>query len=362
MVFPKPTETAILTVNGRKYSDWETVMVRHALRDHPAYHCKFTCSEALPLSNNFAVLQIRPGDLCEVTLAGFPAFKGKVETRQVFVDSHRHHIEIQCATWLEVATASVISKTGEWKDKTFQQIGKDILGKMGINMTFEGGAPPDYKFPRVSSTPGESVHDFLDMLARGLSASTGIGISFTSNVQGDFVVIMGPNGGQDEVVEGKNMLIGREIIYNASMAGTNPVLSQGTGDNENHGAKVAHTPFDQKAVETFGASFTPAVIVNEMASFDNKLLKGRAGSEAQWLQNDQITVIATVYGWIRPSGGLWYRDQKVSVTSPMLIMKGDRLIAKSVTFTQDNSTGTRTTLELCNELALGGLNPQVTKP
>ena len=41
----------------------------------------------------------------------------------------------------------------------------------------------------------------------------------------------------------------------------------------------------------------------------------------------------------------------MTVTSPMLIMNNEKLRAKSVTFTQDNTTGTRTTLELCNENA-----------
>lgn len=358
MVFPKLEETAVLIVEGMRFSDWETVTVRHALRDHPAYHCRFTCSEGLPLSKNFALMRIKPGDICTVILAGELAFTGKVETRQVYYDANRHHIEIQCATWMVVATASVITKTGEWINKTFGRIARDVLGKMGINVVFEGGPEPTYEFPRISSTPGESVHDFLDNLARGLPAS-GIGISFTSNVQGDFVVIMGPGSDSDAVVESQNILIGREIIYNASMAGSNPVLSQGTGDDQDNGAKVAHSPFDQEAMQTFGASFSPAVIVNEMASFDTKLLKGRAGSEGKWLSEDQITVIVTVYGWLRPSGGLWRRDQRVSVTSPMLIMKNESLILKSVTFTQDGATGTRSTLELCNELAVGGLIPQL---
>lgn len=358
-MWPKTTELAILTVNGQNYQEWETVMVRHALREAPPYHCRFTCSEGMPLSKNFAVLQIKPGDECTVTLAGFPAFKGKVETRQVYYDANRHHIEIQCATFMDVITGGVISKTGEWKDKTFKDIAGDILGKMGTNLVFEGGSAPSYKFPRVSSTPGETVYDFLDVLARSLSPSTGVGISFTSNVNEDFVVIMGPNGGEDAVVEGQNIIIGREIIYNPSMAGANPTISQGTGDNENWGAKVASVPFFQESQETFGKKFTPAVIVNEMASFDKKLLEGRAGSEGQWQQGDQITVIVTVYGWLRQSGGLWYRDQIVSVTSPMLIMQNTKLRAKSVTFTQDNGTGTRTTLELCNESALGGLNPEI---
>src|SRR3954463_11128109 len=154
------SEQAILTVNGANFTDWETVMVRHALREQPPYRCRFTCSEGLPLFNNFAKMQIKPGAVCTVTLAGFPAFSGKVETRQVYYDANRHHIELQCATYVNVATSSVISKTGQWKDKTFQQIGQEVLGKLGLNMVFEGGAAPSYKFPRVSATPGESVHDF----------------------------------------------------------------------------------------------------------------------------------------------------------------------------------------------------------
>jgi prophage tail gpP-like protein len=358
MVFPKPTELAILTVNGANYQDWETVMVRHALRDHPAYHCKFTCSEGMPIANNFAVLRIRPGDECTVTLAGIPAFKGKVETRQVYMDAYRHHIEIQCATWMEVATASVISKTGEWKDKTFGQIGREILGKMGINLTFEGGAEPSYKFPRVSSMPGESVHDFLDKLIRGMPAG-GLGPSFTSNINGDFVTIMGPAGGSDQIIEGQNMKIGREIIFNPSMAGSAPVVAQGPGSDDKWGAAVAAVPFAQESLSTFGKNFTPGVIVSELATSDKKLLQGRGQSEGQWSQQEQITVIATVYGWLRPSGGLWYRDQTVSVTSPSLIMNNEPLIAKSVTFTQDSETGTTTTLELCNPAAIAEQKPGV---
>ena len=359
MAFPKAEEQAVLIVNGKRFTDWETIMVRHALRDHPAYHCRFTTSEGLPLSKNFAVMQIKPGDLCEVTLAGQPAFKGKVETRQVYYDAFRHHIEIQCATWLEVGTSSVISKSMEWKDKTFGQIGREVLGKMGINLVFEGGSEPSYKFPRVSATPGQTVHDFMDMLARGSKAG-GLGISFTSNIQGDFVTIMGPNGGADEVVEGKNIIIGREIIYDPSMAGSAPNLSQGTGSNDKWGADVASVPFFQQSMDTFGKSFTPATIINELPTSDKSLLQGRATSEGQWLQGDQITVIAIVHGWLRPSGGLWYRDQFVTVKSPMLVANGQQLIAKSVTFTQTNSTGTRTELELANPAAIGKLNPALS--
>jgi len=321
--------------------------------------CRFTCSEPLPVSNNFAVLQIKPGDECEVHLAGFPAFAGKVVTRQVYLDANKHHIEIQCATFVELGTASVISQTGEWRDKTFGQIARDILGKIGINVVFEGGPEPTYKFSRVSAAPGETIVTFLDKISRSLSASSGLGISFTTNVEGDFVVIMGPNGGSDTITEGKNLLVGREVIYNPSMSTNHPVISQAPGTDKERGAKVTHQPFADLPVKNDFNSGPAAVILSELPTADAQQLKGRAITESQWLGADQITVTATVYGWRRPSGGLWYRDQQVVVKSPSLMMDSEKLIAKSVTFTQDNRSGTRTTLELCNASALGGIAPPI---
>jgi prophage tail gpP-like protein len=357
MVFPKISEQAILIVDGKRYTDWESVIVWHNLREFPFYNCKFTCSEGVPFAKDFAALRIRPGMTCTVTLAGFPAFNGKVEVRQVYGDARRHHIEIQCATRMELATASVISKTLEWKDKTFGQIARDILGRMKIPVVFEGGSEPTFKFPKASAYPGQPVLEFLDELSRGLPA-TGLGLSFTNNVNGDFVVIMGPGSGDDQIVEGQNALILREVIYNISQSGAVPAVGQFPGNNEFWGADVSHKPFSSEALKTFGESFTPRVVVNEIAAWPG-LLPGRVKNEGQWSQSDQITVVATVQGWLRPSGGLWFRNQTVSVTSPMLIMNKEPLIVKTVTFTQDSQTGTRTTLELCNPAALDKAIPSI---
>ncbi len=358
MAWPKQEELAVLTVNGRDYQEWESVMVKHAMRDNPPYICRFTCSEGLPIAKNFGLLQIKPGMHCTVTLAGFPAFTGTVMTRQVYYDANRHHIEIQAGVFPEVSTSSVISKTMEWKDKTFQQIGDDVLGKLGYKMKFEGGPAPNTKFPRASATHGETIQDFLDRLGRSVSTQSGSAIKFTSNANGEYVVIVGPGTGSDTITEGVDIIIGREIIYNASAARSVPVIAQAPSNDKQWGAKNYSAPFNKEAVESF-MSFAPSVIVNEMPTADKNVLKNRGSNDAGWAEEDQITVIATVYGWLRPSGGLWERNQKVSVVSPMLIMYGDVLEAKSVTFTQDNATGTRTTLELCNALALGQGSPDI---
>jgi prophage tail gpP-like protein len=353
----KQTELAVLTVKGQEFRDWETIMVRHAIREQPPYRFRFTCSEAVPISSNFATMQIKPGDDCEVTLAGIKAISGKVSTRQVYYDKRRHYVEIQGATYtLDTSGSSPITKTMEHKDVTFEQLAKSLLKPFKIPFKVEGGQLSQAKFPRVSLMHGLSVFDHLDLYARS------IGASFTSDAQGSFVAIAGPGQGKDEVVEGKNILIGREIIYNPSMESAAPAISQGTGSDKKSGAEVSHKPYisqDMQKLATGFHSFMPFTIPMELPWTEKEHLKGRAQTERNWMAEDQITVFATVYGWLRPSGGLWDRNQMVHVKSPMLIMDMD-LRVKSVTFTQDSNEGTRTVLELCNENALGGQTPQMS--
>jgi prophage tail gpP-like protein len=350
----KITETAVLTVKGRDYNDWESVSVKHQLREMPAMSCRFTCSEGSPLAKLLSMMQIMPGDPCTVTLAGILAFTGKVTTRQVVVDARRHHIEIQCANNVPLATSSVISKTGEWKDKTPEQIIRDVLKPLKINLKIEGGSLPNFKIPRYSATPGESVHDFIDTLTRHLGkAGSKIGIAHAGNPQGDFCILVDGLGGGDTLTEGKNMLEGREVIYDPNQAGGVPSPNQGPGDNQNWGAKVSHTPFENKGFLTYGAKIIPGVVVPEIPFMGKELHEGRATSESNWMMEAYVTVYGTVHGWLKPSGGLWERGKEVTVNSPMLVMNGIPLILKSVTFSQDNSTGTRSVLELVNTKALG---------
>src|SRR4029077_18894913 len=161
---PNPRYVAVLTVDGKEYKDWETVMVKHQFRSQPAYFCRFTCSEGSPITKNWGALQIMPGAECTVALGGLLAFTGPVTTRQVFYDSKRHHIEIQAANHMEIQVGSVVHQTGEWKDKTFEEVARDVLKPVKLKLVVEGGALPKIKIPVVRSTPGESIFDFLDNL------------------------------------------------------------------------------------------------------------------------------------------------------------------------------------------------------
>lgn len=360
MVFPKPEEKAVLIVNGLEFSEWETVMVKHEMKVHPWIHFRFTCSEGMPLAANWNALRIVPGMSCTVMLAGQPAVDGLVCSRQVFVDSRRHYVEIQGASdTIQLASAAAITQTGEYKNTDYKTYAKDLL-KPWPAMQFleEGGAVPSTKFPRISIPPGSSVLDALELPLRSLGH-----VQLTSNVKGDVVAVSGPSGSSDTVYEGTlgnpSYLEGREIIYNVGMAKGLNFTGQKPSNDQVWGAGAAHVPYLNNAAKSFAGGYSPQVVPLEIPAWTQEHLSGRSGMEQGLQGTDQVTVFVTVNGWLKPSGGLWERAQTVNVISPMLVMKGnENLQAKSVTFTQDSQSGTRTVLELCNAAALAGFIPQ----
>jgi len=360
VVFPKPEETCILKVDGMQFRDWESVMVKHEMYVHPYIHYRFTCSEGMPLAKNWAALRIVPGMTCTVELAGNLACTGEVSTRQVYVDSRRHHIEIQGVSTTEaMANNSVVHKSGEEKDVTYQQFAEKLLKPLGLNLKVIGGSLPSVKFPRISIPPGSTVLEALEIPLRALK-----GVAMTSNPQGDLVLAVGPDGGGDTVYEGNlgrpSYIEANEIFYNSGIAKGLSVLGQRLPTDKDWGPKPTSGPYQSSSGDSLaGKGASQQAIPLEMPAWTDDFLKGRGSMEQTIQGNNEVTVYVTVNGWTKPSGGLWKIDQIVRVVSPMLVLNGsEELKTKSVTFEQDDRSGTRTTLELCNQNALSGFKPQ----
>jgi prophage tail gpP-like protein len=357
---PKPNEIAVLTVNGQLYQDWETVLVRHARKEWPFYYFRFTCSEPTPFAKSWGVLRIRPGDWCEVSLAGQPAFSGMVHTRQVYFDKQRHYVEIQgCSQVIALTYSSVVSKTMENNKVNYEQYARGLLKpfpKIGFQVV--GGKLPDFKFPRISIAPGTSVAEALEIPLRSLGS-----IDLSSNIKGDLVAIVGTNGETDTVTEGVDMLEGREIIYQPGYEYATATEGQGPGGDQVNGPQAAQQLHNNTQKSSVGSDLrAQGVIPLELPAFAKSMLENRVNADRNWQTQDWITVYATVQGWLRRNGQLWNKEQNVSVKSPMLIMDGLSLMVKTVTFSQeDSNSGTRTVLELCNAAAMQGTAPAENK-
>jgi prophage tail gpP-like protein len=358
MPFPDPKEQAILTVNGQDYKEWETVQVKHTLANAPFYTFRMTCSEGQPIAANFKKLQIVPGDDCTITLAGEPAFDGKVFSRQAFYDAGKHYIEIQGASdVLKLSYAHVVHESMEFNNKTPKEIITELVKPQAIQFLVEGGQLPSEKIDRYSVAPGTTIMDACETIIRTCGDAF-----FTSNLQGNLVAVVGNESSQGTVQEGVDILEGREIIFNPSIFKGVPIVQgQRPGTDEVHGPDAAQIKGQGTLSSPTGQG--TQVIPLELPAFSKKLMSGRGDMDKSFQSTDEVTVFVTVQGWLRPGGGLWERRPKtISVISPMLMMNGsEELFVKTITFMQDSGTGTRTIIECCNSIAWAPV-PQANIP
>src|SRR5882724_4837521 len=167
------------------------------LYQHPFFTVRFTCSEGMPLSKNWAVLRIKPGQWCTVTLGGKLAISGWVFTRQVVVDARRHYVEIQAGSdAMPLAYSSVVHKTGEFKKTTAEKFLKQIIKPFGIKFEIIGKLPQT-EFERISLEPGTSAFEAAEMVLRQIG-----NYPMTSSSEGGLVVVAEHSNGEDTIYEG----------------------------------------------------------------------------------------------------------------------------------------------------------------
>ncbi len=342
-----------LTVGGQKYKDWKTIYVY--LCTEEAFNIyRFTCSEGKPLAKDFSEHRIKPGDRCTVTLGGAYAIGGRVITRQVAYTATHHGVEItgKSETFKTVNAAAKVPD-GELKDVSFSQLATKLLQPLGLNFEGKGGISEE-KFPRVN-VQGQTVWEVLDSHSRARNIRLGTNPDDGNGMWGTTPSF---TYGTGRVVEGQNILEGREIITQEFFNGASvQSIAQGAPTAQNWGAIHTHVPYSDQG-NGFAQLGGEGISAPLLSHLEVPGLKGdagmRSGSESTALGSEYIKVEVVVQGWFRNGnggGGLWKPWDKVTVWSPMLIMNNVTLQCKSVTFTQDDRSGSRTTLELVNELA-----------
>jgi prophage tail gpP-like protein len=355
----KASEIAAINLGGGTFRDWESVTVK-MVEGESNHSFKLSISEGAPLTKSFAGVKIKPGDHCTITLGGELAITGYVETRQVAYSARQHGIEIVGHSFNKAAAdGSVMHKTMEWKDKPLQTIATDILKPFGIKFV-PVTAISQKPFPRVNVAPGTSAWKQIDTLARQRNVT--LGTDKQGNVTGRTIFM--PGG--DKLIEGINILEGREVMTMNMGNGPSNQISQTPGSNYNFGPQAAHDAKAKTDTKVAGAGagvHAPQVNLAEQPG-DKSDMESRGKMEGKRRGQEQLQVTIVVQGWHKPSGGLWEPGKKVHVSSPMLIVN-EELKLMSATFTQDSKSGTRTTLELTRETddeKADGENPNASDP
>jgi len=207
-------QRAVIDINGEIYWEWQSVNVRLEAGGNPPRMARFTCSEQEGIGgSSFTALRIRPGDKCSIYLDTYLVLTGYVSTRQVYFDARQHAVEITAVGMTDVLShGSVISQTGEWKNIPFTQLVGSLIGPYGLAMKPLGDVNKQ-PIQRANSMPGEPVKQMIERYANAHGIITGETADGSLALWGKL-----PTGGGATVIQGVNILIGRETIHNQSIA------------------------------------------------------------------------------------------------------------------------------------------------
>jgi prophage tail gpP-like protein len=290
-------------------------------------------------------LQFKPGDACTIRLGGVQAIDGIILTRQTAYDANNHQVELQGAgrTWA-ASTSSVDAKDANFDGMTLQAIADKVYGKFGVSVRPVGtvDATP---FPKCQAQPGELVFDFVDKLARQRGATLG------SDQIGNMLLIGDHTGTVvQQLTEGENIMKMQCVISNEVMASLYSAVGQAANAESMPAAQSANVEKQVTSNNYRGAfKFLQTVLEHPFMS-PNEVAK-RAAYEAQFRDGTQIRANVTVQGWLRDGVDLWRCGDDVIVNSPMAMLNFVMKI-QTLTFQQDNQSGTTTLLELVMPWAL----------
>lgn len=346
-------EIATLRVNNLVFHDWESVWVKINWADGwPEF--RFTAAERDPVPNVWDTVQFRPGDFCAVDLAGQQAVNGIILNRQVAYDATNHGVQLygRGLQWA-AASSSGQSETGSFDNMTFEAIARKVLAPYPSGIQVVGMLDPTI-FDKVQQQPGELNFDFLEKLARVR------GIVLGSDHLGNHLLI-----GEhtmpvvQQLIEGYNILKLQSVWNIEWKSQLYAITGQHAGSDDSNMADAALKKAQIPGTMPVFKYFEQVVEQNVKKPTEMQM---RAYYEAIWREGSELTVTATVQGWLRDGVNLWRAGENVYILSPMAILDFVMKI-QSVTYTQDSKGGTTTTLELVMPWALrGGSNYKMGGP
>ena len=339
----KPEEVATLVVNGQEFSDWETVWIQDKWEDtFPEF--RFTCAERDPIPDVWTKLQFKPRDQCQILLGRVLAITGIIATRQVAYDANTHGVSLQGVgvTWY-AARASITPEQATNIPGGLVQVAKTLLAPTGVELETRGYIPAKPFDPPVHPTPGETIFHVLDKLSRNRKCCMG------STPDGKWLLI-GPDNPkvQAQIIEGVNIISAQVVISDLGARDKFEVGAQTAGNDQVNGTDASE---QHRTAAGSLDRYSPLYIALEHPVRQADELQYRADFEALWNEGEDITATIVVYGWFDPNGILWKAGAPYKIYSPMAMLN-KVLTARTVTFTQDRQSGTRTTLELVQPFRL----------
>jgi prophage tail gpP-like protein len=348
---PREDEVAVIVANGQEFRDWESVRVEVPFSREAFAHFIFTAAEReqLPLTD-WQKLQLKPDDDVTITLAGNQVIRGYIETRQVAYNAVAHQIELigkSDTAW--GAKSSVKTKDGKFDKMGIIQVAQKVFGEYEIGVRTKGQVNNSPFDPALQVTPGTPAWDFIENAAR--EKATLLGVDAFGNVLliGEWDGSPGPQLIEGINIKQCNCIITvqdrfKEVVATGQRKANDQINMQQASEirkevttPERH-ASMIETPMEHPASEAD---------VQARANFERRMREG-----------SMINATIVVQGWLYNNETIWQPGDLVYINSPMALLN-DVLAIQRAIYTQDNQSGTQTTLELVLPWDVNGPGGQI---
>ena len=341
------SEIATLAVDGALYSDWESIWLQYRWLDAFAIF-RFIAAEHTPPPADWTLQQFFPGQRCDVTLAQQPALTGLITQRQTSYDAQRHQVQLVGKSWTHWGyKSSVDTPTGNFDGFTLEQVHDAVMGKYGTTKVI--GVVNPLPFQKLQNEVGEITWDFLDRLSRVRGAILG------ADAFGNYLLIGQHTFPVNAMLqEGVNIKACQCEISHDQFFAWIDVRGHGAGSDGSYGA--ANNEY-QCIIKGPAAVYSKIITPSEQTVAGKAEICDRAAVEQRFNYATQIIANIVVYGWTYDGKHLWAPGQNVSINSPMAMLNNITLKLRTVTFEQNNQSGTQTTLECVVPWLLGDTAP-----
>jgi prophage tail gpP-like protein len=334
-------ELVTVEIGGRSFSAWIEVTV-DAGAQQAARSFSVIAAEPQQLFGDDWIF--KPGGEVSVRASGDLLVKGFIDTYapEFGIDYHRAVISGRSKA-KDAIDSSAVHKTGEFKKKKIDEIGKDLLKPFKIELKSKLSKSKEIPVWRLA--PGATVFEELEALARQEGAL----------IVGEADGSMTLTRADQFQMHGGALQEGVNIITAAAQ-----LSEKGKHDRViARGQKRMGSGEDSHRLESVSRDKTverhrPLIVLAE-GETDKDRVKQRAKWHAARANGWATTATLKVRGWRDDNGELWDPQKLVFVESKKLKISQVMAI-RHVRFLQNDSEGTTATLALVDPQALGGKN------
>jgi len=328
-------EKVELAIDGKLYSGWTEVSVTRSL---DMISGQFDLTLASKDRTDAERLQVKPGDRCQLRIAGAVVIDGWVDAVAPSGDRDMHNIVVAGRDRTgDLVDCSAVHKPGSWRRSRIETIAADLVKPFGIKVTAVAstGAPID----RFALQQGESVHSALERLVRFR------GLLLVAAPGGNLEIVTPGTGAPIATLQwGKNILGFAATHSMVERFSDYIVKGQASGSDDRNGKTVAQIRGESKDAGV--RRYRPLIVLAEDQS-DGTSIRTRAAWEAGVRAGKGSAIDIDVLGWRVEAGGeLWRPDVRVRVDCPPALLPAQEMLVVGVRLSKGEA-GTITTLT-CN--------------